>query len=73
MPVLEQSVKGAVAIEGHANRYFYDSDTVSFLNLLGGYVDGDSFVPIRFGVKQSVAGGNYLYVVIDNEAIKKQR
>lgn len=30
----------------------------------------DSFVPIRFGIKQSVSGKNYLYVVIDNEAIK---
>ena len=34
-------------------------------------MDSDNFVPIRFGIKQSVSGKNFLYVVIDNEAIKK--
>ena len=71
IPVLEDSVSGAIAVESHTNRYLYDNDTVYFHTLVGGYVDGDSFVPIRFGIKQSVSGKNYLYVVIDNEAIKK--
>jgi len=71
IPVLEDSVSGAIAIESHTNRYLYDNDTVYFHTLVGGYIDGDSFVPIRFGIKQSVSGKNFLYVVIDNEAIKK--
>ena len=71
IPVLEESVSGAIAIESHTNRYLYDNDTVYFHTLVGGYMDGENFVPIRFGIKQSVSGKNFLYVVIDNEAIKK--
>lgn len=71
MPIISRVVESAVGIESHSNRYYYDNNTVLFHNMIGGYVDGDSFVPIRFGVKQSVDGNNYLYVVIDNEAIKK--
>lgn len=41
-----------------------------FHSLIGGYVEGDNFVPIRFGVKQNVSGKNYIYVVIDSEKIK---
>ena len=29
------------------------------------------YIPIRFGVKQSTDGNNYLYVVIDDNGIKK--
>ena len=31
--------------------YFYDNTTAYFENLLGGFVDGNNFVPVRFGLK----------------------
>ena len=69
LPTLKTAVENAVGIECHANRYFYDNDTVMFENLLGGYVDGEKFIPIRFGLKHSVTGKATLYLIVDQEGI----
>ena len=69
MPVLKTAVENAVGVECHANRYFFDNDTVMFENLLGGYVDGTFFVPVRFGLKHSVSGKATLYLIVDQEKI----
>ena len=71
MPVIEEVIKNAVGIEIHDSRYYADTNTAYFANLLGGYVDGKDFVPIRFGVKAQKGGNNSLYVIIDDERIKK--
>ena len=73
LPKLEMAIKNAIGIEAHDNRYFFDDNTVLFTNLLGGYIDGDYFVPVRFGLKTSAYGQNSLYVVIDQSKIKKDR
>ena len=69
MPVFRTAVENAIGIERHANRYFFDNDTVSFENLLGGYVEGGQFVPIRFGLKHSKSGGATLYLIVDQNAV----
>ena len=69
IPVLKTAVENAIGIECHANRYFYDNDTVMFENLIGGYVEGKDFVPVRFGLKHSVTGKVTLYLVVDQEKI----
>lgn len=71
IPVLQEAVQSAVGIEVHDNRYFADYNTLYFANLLGGYIDGDYFIPVRFGIKASRDGHNTLYVVISDQAIKK--
>lgn len=65
LPVLEQAVCGAVGIEIHTNRYYGDAQTIDFVELLGGYTEGKYFVPVRFGVRRSIANGNTLYVIVD--------
>lgn len=69
LPVLKESVSKAIGVERHDNRYYFDSDTVFFDNLLGGYIDGTDFVPIRFGLKHSLTGTTTLYVVVDQNSI----
>ena len=54
------------------NRYYYDNTTVSFDNLLGGYIDGEYFVPVRFGLKHIMGGETVLYVVVDQQKIKAE-
>ncbi|MBR7011069.1 MAG: hypothetical protein IKI02_09205 [Oscillospiraceae bacterium] len=71
MPVLEEAVKNAVGIEVHVNRYLSDYNTVFFANMLGGYIDGDYFIPVRFGAKIDNRGKATLYVLICNEQINK--
>ena len=71
MPVLREAVKGAVGIEIHDNRYFADNQTVRFVNLPGGYTTGNSFIPVRFGIKVQRNGRNTLYVMIAEDQIKK--
>ena len=73
LPIIDTAVQNAVVIECHKNRYYFERSTINFAVLLGGYIDGDYFIPIRFGVKMTRNGGNYLYVVIDSEGIKKDR
>ena len=58
-----------MVIERHSNRYYHDSDTVFFDNLLGGYVVDDNLVPIRFGLKHSRTGNTTLYVVVNQNEI----
>ncbi|MBR2987314.1 MAG: hypothetical protein IKC63_04785 [Clostridia bacterium] len=72
LPVLKDAVENSVGIERHDNRYYFDTDTVYFENLLGGFVDGDSLVPVRFGLKHSVTGKATLYVVVDQNAISRK-
>ena len=69
LPILEQTAESSILIERHDNRYYYDTDTVYFDNLLGAYVDGEYLVPIRFGLKHSKLGTTTLYVVIDQNKI----
>ena len=69
LPVLRTAVENAVGIEAHSNRYFYDSDIVRFDNLVGGYVDGGAFVPVRFGLKHRRNGEVILYVIVDQQKI----
>ena len=73
LPILGEAVENSVGIESHINRYFYDSSTVRFENLLGGYIDGDLFVPVRFGLKHSTTGDVVLYVVIDQEPVESEK
>lgn len=72
LPILKDTVKNAIGIESHANRYFYDNTTESFDNLLGGYMDGEYFVPVRFGLKRIKGGEVVLYVVVDQQKIKAE-
>ncbi|MDY4490597.1 MAG: hypothetical protein SPE19_08755 [Candidatus Faecousia sp.] len=69
MPVLKTAVESAIGIESHVNRYHYDMDIVRFDNLVGGYIDGDSFVPVRFGLKHRRNGEAILYVIVDQQKI----
>lgn len=75
LPVLRESVKSAIGIEAHDNRYFYDGTTASFSELLGAYVDGNNIIPIRYGLKHINDGQNVLYIVVDQPgfAIPKQK
>ena len=69
IPILKLAVGNSIGIERHDNRYFFDSNTVYFENLLGGYVDGEYFIPVRFGLKHSNYDGTTLYVVVDQNKI----
>ena len=71
LPLLKETVGNAIGIESHSNRYYFDTDTVYFENLLGGYIDGEDFVPVRFGLKHSMSGSTTLYVVVDQNKIGK--
>lgn len=72
IPILKDTVESAVGIESHANRYYYDNTTEGFDNLLGGYIDGEYFVPVRFGLKRIKGGEVVLYVVVDQQKIKAE-
>ena len=65
IPVLGESVKNAIGIERHNNRYYYDTMTASFCELLGAYVDNNRVVPVRYGLKYLIDGKSVLYVVVD--------
>ena len=73
LPVLSPAAENSVVIERHNNRYYYDTDTVYFDNLLGAYVDGDSLVPVRFGLKHSRTGTTTLYVVVDQNKVALEK
>lgn len=73
LPILKDAVGNAIGIESHSNRYYYDNSTVLFENLLGGYVDGEHLIPVRFGLKHSRAGTTTLYVIVDQEQIEKKK
>ncbi len=61
-----------MGIESHGNRYFADYDTLYFHELLSGYIDGEYFVPIRFGIKEYKDKTAKIYVIISNEKIKTE-
>ena len=71
LPVFRTAVENSVGIESHTNRYFYDTDIVRFDNLVGGYMDGEFFVPVRFGLKHRRSGEVILYVIVDQQKIPK--
>lgn len=73
LPVLSPTAENSVVIERHDNRYYYDTDTVYFDNLLGAYIDGDSLVPVRFGLKHSRTGTTTLYVVVDQNKVALEK
>ena len=72
LPILSDTAKNAIEIERHDNRYYYDNDTMYFNNLVGAYVDGDSVIPIRFGLKHSKTGNTTLYVIVDQNPIPER-
>ena len=49
-------MKNAVGISSDNNRYYYDDNNLYYHTLLSGYIDGDYFIPIRFGVKENNQG-----------------
>ena len=69
LPLIVPVAEDAVLIERHHNRYYHDTDTVYFDNLISGYIDNDAFVPIRFGLKNSGSGQTRLYVIVDQNRI----
>lgn len=73
LPVLKAAVENAIGIECHANRYFYDNNTVMFENLISGYMDGGFFIPVRFGLRHSVDGKATLYLIVDQEKINVKK
>ncbi len=72
IPILKESIETAIGIESHDNRYYYDFTTANYHELLGGYIDGDYFVPIRFGLKELKDGNTILHVVVSQEKIKTE-
>ena len=73
LPILSKTVQKATIIERHHNRYYYDTDTVYFDNLLGAYVDENTIVPVRFGLKHSRTGTTTLYVIVDQNKIPLEK
>ncbi len=49
-----------------------DHRDISYHELFGGYIDGDAFVPIRFGFKETKDGKITLHVVVSQEKIKTE-
>ena len=73
LPVLKQVAEGAIGIESHINRYFFDNTTREFYELVGGYIEGEYFIPVRLGVKAFVDNTYGLYVVVCQDKIKKTK
>ncbi len=72
LPILSETARDAVVVERHKNRYYHDTDTVYFDSLMGGYVEGDNLIPVRFGLKYSRTGNTTLYVLVDQNAISRE-
>ena len=72
LPILSDVARDSVLVERHVNRYYHDTDTIFFDNLMGAYVDGEDVVPIRFGLKHSRTGTTKLYVVVDQNKIPQK-
>lgn len=73
LPIIAPTAENSILIERHDNRYYYDTDTVYFDNLLGAYIDGEYLVPMRFGLKHSRLGKTTLYIVVDQNKIELGR
>ena len=70
LPKLKGAVENAVGVEAHDNRYFADFNTKEFYELVGGYIEGEYFIPVRFGVKSFADGTYSLYVVVCQDKIE---
>ena len=68
-PIIDEAIENAIGIESFKNRYYYDERTIYFHTLLSGYIDGDYFVPIRFGIKENNQSENKLYVMVGQNKI----
>ena len=68
-PIIDEAIENAIGIESYKNRYYYDERTIYFHTLLSGYIDGDYFVPIRFGIKENNQSENKLYVMLGQNKI----
>ena len=73
MPMLRESINNAVGLQVSKNRYYSDTNTAEYLDMLGGYFDRGLFIPVRFGIKIQKNHHNALHVVIDAEGIKKDK
>ena len=73
LPILAHVAENSFVIERHNNRYYFDTDTVYFDNLLGAYIDGNELVPVRFGLKHSRTGTTTLYVVVDQNKVDVEK
>ncbi len=73
LPLLKSAVENSIAIESHANRYYFDNYTTHFDNLFGGYVENDELIPVRFGLKHGKGGEVVLYVIVDQDAIPLEK
>lgn len=73
IPILKEAIENSIGIECHKNRYYFDDNTVYFENLFGGYIEDNSFVPVRLGLKHNKLGKATLYVVIDQEVIDMRK
>ncbi len=71
-PVLEESVKYAVGVDIHDNRYYFDNTTKDIMVLLGAYKDEDYFVPIKYEIKNFFKGTPKLYVVVSQNKIEAE-
>lgn len=67
--VSDKVISNAIGIEVHKNRYYADAATKQMYELLSGFVEGSNFVPVRIGIKESKAGINSLYVIIDDNKL----
>lgn len=73
LPILKNVVENSIGIERHANRYYYDNATLFFDELLGGFIDGDKFIPVRFGIRHSKSSKPVLYVVVDQDGFETKK
>lgn len=71
MPFLDIAVKNAVGLKVENNQYFAETNGDKYIHLIGGYIDGDLFIPVRFGLKLQKNHQNLLHVVVDTEGIDK--
>ena len=73
LPILRDSVENSIGIECHINRYYHDTSVKEYYELLGGYIEGNVFIPVRFGVKEFVDGTYSLHVVVCQDKIEKTK
>ena len=71
MPFLDIAVKNAVGLKVENNQYYAETNGDKYIHLIGGYIDGDLFIPVRFGLKLQKNHQNLLHVVVDTEGIDK--
>ena len=65
--------ENAVGLAAYKNRYYIDVANKEFYNLIGGYIDGEDFIPVRFGVKKPIKKDGTIHFAIAMNAIKKDK